>query len=299
MAVEMFRGPDHMAMRSMGPMYRPPGGARYVDSQPFPGARGGGKIPDLLFHPLGRDLARRYHRHSSAPGAASWWLLLALVLVTTFGFYVWYQQNKEPELPGRAVQVAVADSSGPIPALDTARVSNGPGSTTSIDPQPVDPGPFIAPPPDFERSSAVPVANLLDYARRMRFDPSRGAELALPVDEYGRMREVSLEPLASLRRLDSIAFAQGRIIARIKSGAALPALSIHNGDSFIWVQGTLGAPIQAEVWSTSVVVPPKILRLSYTARPPGNAPEGKDAFWLGEGNDRILWIACGRGWCHS
>ena len=245
-------------------------------------------------------MARRNDRHSSAPGAASWWLLLALVLVTTFGFYVWYQQNKAEEPPPREIQVAVADSSGPLPALDTARGPGGrPGSTTSITPQPTDTGPFIAPSPDFERSSGVPVANLLDYARRMRFDPSRGAELTLPMDEYGRMRMVRLEPLADLRRLDSTAFAEGRIIARIRSDAALPALSIHNGENFVWLQGTLGAPVQAEVWSTSVVVPPKKLPLTFTSRPPPNAPEGKDAFWLGDTNDRVLWVACGRGWCHS
>jgi len=244
-------------------------------------------------------LARRNDRHSSVPGAASWWLLLALVLVTTFGFYVWYQQNKAEEPPPREIQVAVADSSGPLPALDTARSPGRPGGTSSITPQPTDTGPFIAPSPDFERSSAVPVANLLDYARRMRFEPGRGAELTLPVDEYGRMRMVRLEPLADLRRLDSTAFAEGRIIARIRSDAALPALSIHNGENFVWLQGTLGAPVEAEVWSTSVVVPPKKLRLTFTSRPPLNAPEGKDAFWLGDPNDQVLWIACGRGWCHS
>lgn len=244
-------------------------------------------------------MARRNERHSSAPGAASWWLLLALVLVTTFGFYIWYQQNKAEEPPLREIQVAVADSSGALPALDTVRGPGRPSGTTSITPQPIDTGPFIAPSPDFERSNAVPVANLLDYARRMRFDPTRGAELALPVDEYGRMRMVRLEPLADLRRLDSTAFAEGRIIARIRSDAALPALSIHNGENFVWLQGTLGSPVQAEVWSTSVVVPPKTLRLTFTSRPPPNAPEGKDAFWLGDASDRVLWVACGRGWCHS
>jgi hypothetical protein len=244
-------------------------------------------------------LARRNDRHSGTPGAASWWLLLALVLVTSFGFYVWYQQNKVAQPGPRQIQVALADSSGVLPVVDTSQAPNRPGGLRSFDPAPPDTGPFIAPSPDFERSSAVPVANLLDYARRMRFDPGRGADLTLPVDEYGRMRTVSVEPLANLRRLDSTAFAEGRIVARIRSGAALPALSIHNGENFVWLQGALGAPAQAEVWSTSVVVPPKLLRLTYTLRPPANAPEGKDAFWLGDNNDRVFWIACGRGWCHS
>lgn len=222
-----------------------------------------------------------------------------LVLVTTFGFYVWYQQNKVTLPSPREIQVALADSSGPLPAIDTTPTPSRPGGTTVITPVPADTGPFIAPSPDFEHSSTVPVANLLDYARRMRFDPSRGTELALPVDEYGRTRIVRLEPLVNLRRLDSTAFAEGRVIARISSQAALPALSVHNGENFVWLQGTLGAPAQAEVWSTSVVVPPKIMRLSYTARPPAGAPEGKDAFWLGDSNARVFWIACGRGWCHS
>lgn len=245
-------------------------------------------------------MARRNHRHSPAPGAASWWLLLALVLVASLGFYVWYQQNRVTTPAPPLIQVAVADSSGALPAPDT--ISHIPGrdeGTTTIGPLPADTGPFIAPSPDFRKSSEVPVGNVLDYARRMRFDPSRGGELTLPVDEYARKRVVQLEPLANLRRLDSTAFAEGRIIARVRSEAALPAVSIHNGENFIWVQGTLGDPIQAEVWSTSVVVPPKILRLIYSPRPPAAAPEGKDAFWLGDSNNLSLWIACGLGWCHT
>ena len=235
-------------------------------------------------------------------GAASWWLLLALVLVAGFGFYIWYQQQKVSTAAPRPIQVAEADSSGPIPPPDTSTPARiRPGSLTSLPfPEPVDSGPFIAPPPDFASSSAGPVANLLAYARRMRFDPARGTEFALPVDEYGRMREVRLEPLANIRALDSTAFAEGRVIARVRSDAAIPSMSLHNGENFIWVQGSLGSPIVAEVWSTSVVVPPKRLRLSYSPRPPANAPEGKDAFWLGsEITDRELWIACGRGWCRS
>jgi hypothetical protein len=234
-----------------------------------------------------------------APGAASWWLLLALVLVASFGFYIWYQQNRAAPPPPREIQVAVADSSGVLRIPDTSVVA-APGSTTTIGPQPpADTGPFIAPPPEFERSSAVPVANLLDYARKMRFDPARGAEITLPVDEHGRVRTIHIEPLVNLRRLDSTAFAQGRIIARIRSEAAMPALSIHNGENFVWLQGTLGAPVEAEVWSTSVVVPPKTLRLTWAPRAPAGAPEGRDAFWLGDENARVLWIVCGRGWCHS
>lgn len=243
-------------------------------------------------------MVRRNDRHGSAPGAASWWLLLALVLVSSLGFYVWYQQNKDTPSAAPTIQVAVADSSGPLPILDTASMVPGRERGVVIDPQPTDTGPFIAPSPGFERSSAVPVANLLDYARRMRFDPARGTELTLPVDEYGRVRVVRLEPLANLRRLDSTAFAEGRIIARIRSDAALPSLSVHNGENFIWLQGPLGAPNLAEVWATPFV-PPKTLRLTYSIRPPVNAPEGKDAFWLGETNNWVLWIACGRGWCHS
>lgn len=244
-------------------------------------------------------MAPRHVRSSSTPGAASWWLLLALVLVSSFGFYVWYQQNRGTETVPRPVQVAEADSSGAVPAQDTVPVPGRPGTTTSIDPPLPDTGPFIAPPPDFESSTGIPVANMLDYARQMRFDPGRGAELELPVDEYGRKRMVRLEPLANLRRLDSTAFAQGRIVARIRSDAALPTLSIHNGENFIWLQGTVGTPVLAEVWSTSVVVPPKRLPLTYSARPPVNSPEGRDAFWLGDSDNRVLWIVCGRGWCHS
>ena len=244
-------------------------------------------------------MAARNHRDSAAPGTASWWLLLVLVLVATFGFYVWYQQNKVTVAAPREIQVALADSSGPLPPIDTSRAPVRPGGTTTITPATADTGQFIAPSPDFDGSSTIPVANMLAYARRMRFDPGRGTEVALPVDEYGRTRMIRVEPLLNLRRLDSTAFAEGRVIARINSQAALPALSLHNGENFIWLQGTLGAPIRAEVWSTSAVVPYKQLPLVYSPRPPFGAPEGKDAFWLGDNNARILWIACGRGWCHS
>lgn len=166
-------------------------------------------------------------------------------------------------------------------------------------PVPADTGPYVAPSPGFNGSSSVPVANLLDYARSMRFDAVRGTELVLPVDEYGRTRMIRVEPLMNLRRLDSTAFAEGRMIARISSQAALPALSVHNGENYVWVQGTLGGPLLAEVWSTSVVVPPKRMPLSYVSRPPSGAPDGKEAFWLGDNNARVFWIACGRGWCHS
>lgn len=244
--------------------------------------------------PRGGDVGRQR-------GAASWWLLLALVLVSAFGFYIWYQQNKATEALPRPIEVAEADSSGPLPGPDTATVSSSPnGATGRTTPPPAETGPFVAPAPEFERSSTVPVANLLDYARRMRYDPGKGVEFALPVDEYGRERMVRIEPLTNLRRLDSTAFAQGRVIARIRSDAALPSLALHNGENFVWLQGSLGSSLQAEIWSTSVVVPPKLLPLTFTLRPPVNAPEGKDAFWIGPDlNTQVLWIACGRGWCHS
>ncbi len=232
-------------------------------------------------------------------GAASWWLLLALVLVSAFGFYIWFQQNKVVEPVARPIQVATADSSGPVVPPDSGVPPDHPGELTVIGPRPPD-TPFIAPPPNFERTGSVPVANLLEYARRMLFDPARGGELSLPVDEHGRTRMVRVEPLANLRQIDSTALAQGRVVARIRSEAALPALSIHNGDNFIWLQGVLGQPLQAEIWSTSVVVPPKIMPLIWSPRPPAGAPADKDAFWQGTDlTSQVFWIACGRGWCHS
>ncbi len=247
----------------------------------------------MLVQALGESRSQR--------GAASWWMLLVLGLVASAGFYIWYQQNQVRDPGPRQIQVAQADSSGVIPPVDTARRSEQ-GST----PFPAFPetttntGPFVAPPPGFESSRSAPVANLLDYARRMRYDPGRGMEFSLPVDEYGRQRVVRLEPLMNLRQLDSTAFAQGRMIARVRSDAAIPAMSLHNGENYIWVQGTLGSPLQAEVWSTSVLASPKELPLTYTPRPPANAPAGRDAFWAGaDATRQTLWIACGRGWCHS
>lgn len=238
----------------------------------------------------------------SVRGAASWWMLIALVLVAAAGFYIWYQQHQVEEPGPQQLQVATADSSGELPAQDTSRRAN-PGSSSLFPIYPDTPltGPYIAPPPGFASSRSGPVANLLDYARQMRFDPARGMEFTLPVDEYGRRdRTVRIEPLLNLRRLDSTAFAQGRVIARVRSTAAIPSMNLHNGENYLWVQGTLGQPVKAEMWSTSVVVPPKEFMLVYTSQPPANAPANHDAFWVG--NDMInqtLWIVCGRGWCHT
>ncbi|MEO8202126.1 MAG: hypothetical protein ABI679_16460 [Gemmatimonadota bacterium] len=230
-------------------------------------------------------------------GAANWWILLAIA-VAVVGMYVWYQRQPAGDNLPQQVKVASADSSGEIPSPDTLRVEPGvpsftrPGDTTFHPP-------FIAPSPDFQNPNSKPIGSFLDYARRMQFDPSRGVELALPTDEFGRNPMVRLEPLSNLRRLDSLAFAEGRIIARVRSDAPRADLSLHNGENFIWVRGQLGAPMRAEIWSTSVLATPKTLPLSYSPRPPPDAPAGKDAFWSGGDNSRALWIICGRGWCHS
>jgi hypothetical protein len=246
-------------------------------------------------------LAQQNEQYPTTTGAASWWLLLALVLVASAGFYIYYQQRQITDPRPSTIRVAQADSSGALPPIDTTRPSTTSGNGTRLPfPESTPAGPYIAPSPGFESSRSGPVGNLLGYARSLRFDAERGMEFELPVNEYGqRHRVVRLEPLMNLRLLDSAAFAEGRILARIRSDAALPALGLHSGENFVWVQGLQGAPLQAEVWPASVLTPPRTIQLTYSSRPPTNAPDGKDAFWLGPDDRRVLWIACGRGWCHS
>ncbi len=226
-------------------------------------------------------------------------MLLVLAALAGAVLYIWRQRQPAPETGPREIKVAIADSSGDITAPEGPRGENGTGPSAVV-PDTLLRAPFIAPSPGFENPIAVPIGSFLDYARRMLFDPSRGLELALPADEFGRLRLVRMEPLANLRKLDSTAFREGRVIARIRSDAPLPDLSLHNGENYLWVRGQLGSAVRAEVWSTSVLTPPKVLVLSYSAGPPADAPTGKDAFWTGnEISHKILWIACGKGWCHS
>lgn len=244
-----------------------------------------------------RHISRSGQTHPQR-GAGNWWLIL-LILVVGVGIYIWYQQQPASDLAPREIRVAQADSSGVIPVPDTARMYPG-GSIPIIPGDSVSRAPFLAPSPGFQNPNTVPIGSFLDYARRMQFDAARGVELSLPADEFGRLRTVRLEPLANLRRLDSLAFAEGRVIARVRSDAALSDLSLHNGENYVWVQGQLGMPIKAEVWSTSVLTPPKALPLTFSSKPPADAPAGKDAFWTGnDSTSRSFWIVCGRGWCHS
>lgn len=224
--------------------------------------------------------------------------MVLVISAVGIGIYLWYRKQPASATGPREIRVAQADSSGIVASPDTEREPGGPVSGVAGDSVPH--APFVAPSPGFQNPNTVPIGSFLDYARRMLFDPSRGVALTLPPDEFGRLRTVRLEPLANLRRLDSTAFAEGRVVARVRSDAALADLSLHNGENYIWLQGQLGAPIRGEVWSTSVLTPPKALPLSFSPRPPSDAPPGKDAFWVGaDSTGRSFWIVCGKGWCHS
>ena len=224
---------------------------------------------------------------------------MALVLIGAAGVWVWSERREKPPGPPRPIAVAVADSSGVIAVPDTAIIPV-PGTSPSPGPEPVTPDVFTAPAPTFQNPSAVPIGNFLDYARQMQFDPSRGQDLQLPADTFGRESMIHLEPLTNLRRLDSLALSQGRILARIRSDVAVPSLGLRSGDNFLWVRGALGSNLPAELWTTSALASPRQMILSYAPRAPADVPAGKDAWWLGDAaNGRQLWIVCGRGWCHN
>jgi hypothetical protein len=222
-----------------------------------------------------------------------------MVLIGAAAVWLWSERREKPPDLARAVAVAEADSSGVISVPESAIVSSA-ENTPARGPAPVIPEVFIAPAPSFQNPSAVPIGNFLDYARQMQFDPSRGQDIQLPADTFGREPVIHLEPLADLRRLDSIALAQGRILARIRSDVAYPPLGLRSGDNFLWIRGALGNTLPGELWTTSALASPRQMLLTYAPRPPADLPPGKDAWWAGDDvKGRQLWIVCGRGWCHN
>ena len=224
--------------------------------------------------------------------------VVALVLIGAAAVWLWTERREKPPGHARAIAVAEADSSGVITTLDTVIGPTG-EVPSSPGPVPVTPEVFTAPAPTFQNPSAVPVGNFLDYARQMQFDPSRGQDLQLPADTFGREPVIHLEPLANLRRLDSLALAQGRILARIRSDVPFAALGLRSGDNFLWVRGTLGGILPGELWTSSALASARQIILSYAPRAPADIPAGKDAWWVGDATGRQLWIVCGRGWCHN
>lgn len=231
------------------------------------------------------------------------WFYVALLLMGAAGVWLWSERREKPAGSPRVIGVAQADSSGVFNTPDTVVPVNPGSSNPSLPNGGITPVPaevFVAPPPSFQTPSAVPVGNFLDYARQMQFDPSRGHDLQLPADEFGREPVAHLEPLTNLRRLDSLAFAQGRIIARIRTEFPLPQLGLRSGDNFLWVRGTLGGTIPGELWTTAALASQRQVTLIYSPRAPVEVPAGKDAWWVGDDvNGRQLWIVCGRGWCHT
>lgn len=230
---------------------------------------------------------------------AGWWAV-ALVLIGAAAIWLWSERREHP--PGRAhvVPVAEADSSGVISVPESA-VTSSPGSNpTTRPPAAVIPEVFVAPAPSFQNPSAVPIGNFLDYARQMQFDPARGQNIQLPADSFGREPMIHLEPLADLRALDSLALAQGRILARMRSDSPHTQLGLRSGDNFLWVRGALGNTLPGELWTTSALASPRQILLAYAPRPPLEIPPGKDAWWIGDDvKGWQLWIVCGRGWCHN
>lgn len=230
-------------------------------------------------------------------GTALW--AVALLLIGGAALWLWSERREKPPGRARVIAAAVADSSGviSIPESVTAPVN---GTTPVPGPAPVLPEVFTAPAPSFQNPSAVPIGNFLDYARQMQFDPSRGQSLQLPADTFGREPVIHLEPLANLRRLDSLGLAQGRILARIRSDVPFASLGLRSGDNFLWVRGALGTTLPGELWTTSALASPRQMMLSYAPRAPAEIPAGKDAWWVGDDvKGRQLWIVCGRGWCHN
>jgi hypothetical protein len=234
------------------------------------------------------------------PGLSKGWFFAILLLMGGAAAWLWNERREKPENQPRVIGVAEADSSGVIVTTDTAASPHPGEPIPSGTTPPATPDIFIAPPPNFQSPSTGTIGNFLEYARAMQFDPARGQDLQLPTDEFGRQPVVHLEPLTNLRRVDSLAFAQGRIIARLRSEVAVPSLGLRNGENLLWVRGTLGSTLPGEMWTTSALASGRQVTLAYSARAPAEIPQGKDA-WLvsDEADGHQLWIVCGRGWCHN
>ena len=143
-----------------------------------------------------------FARARSGPGL---WIVI-LVLIGAAAIWLWSQRREKPPGQARTIAAAEADSSGVISVPESAIVTGG-DNNQPHSPPPVIPEAFVAPAPTFQSPTEKPIVDFLNYARQMQFDPSRGQDIHLPKDTFGRESMVHLEPLTNLRGLDSLALA--------------------------------------------------------------------------------------------
>ncbi|MGE0352663.1 MAG: hypothetical protein AB7I33_00310 [Gemmatimonadales bacterium] len=219
-------------------------------------------------------------------------VLAVLILVGTGAGWTYVllrdgDQVSRPPIGGASLH---ADSNGVIADdAGTAVSGQGPGPDATAQ--------FVAPPPPFDDIDRIPLGNLFGYIDRMRFDEARGDSASLPMNDRGQTAAVRVLPLAGLRQLDSAAFAQGRIIARIISSGPYADLGLTSDYNYLWVQGGLDSTLAARMISSSVLARPRQPDSFLFSGSPPPGPTDRDVRWVITDSTLTLWIACGPGWC--
>lgn len=137
---------------------------------------------------------------------------------------------------------------------------------------------------------------MLEYARSLRFDSSRGLELRqIPSGNL----DLSLSPVGGIRLLGWPELQAGRLLARVESSKQDARFGLVRGTMYLWIQGSPGTGLAASFVPTTAFNPVhRTDSVSYLQGGVREVPVGHD-IWLVQTPDstRSLYVACPGGWC--
>ena len=137
----------------------------------------------------------------------------------------------------------------------------------------------------------VPLGEILDHARRLPYDETRGHEEVLGRNESGQTVRVSIWPESGASSRESAALRQGSIVARIESNHGYERLGLADGLNYLWVEARPGGGYRGVIVpATAFARLHDLERVSLTEQTPRGVPFEKGAYWV----NGQPWIACGR-----
>jgi hypothetical protein len=124
----------------------------------------------------------------------------------------------------------------------------------------------------------VPLGEVVDQARRIPFDETRGHETRLGTNERGRLVTVKIWPAAGASSMEAMTLRQGRIVARIESDGSFEKLGLADGLNYLWVEGRPDGGYRGVVIPATAFSPLFDLgRVAITERTPAGVPLEKGA----------------------